>query len=293
MRITFLSLLLFTITSIAQTPDSLKPWKTGGLLGLNFTQSSYTNWSSGGQNSVSGTIMVGYFTKYKTDQQVFDSKIDLAYGRVQVGPENRKSEDKIDLSAKYGIHAFGKKWFYSGLVAFKSQFDNGYDYPNDSAITSRFLAPGYLNYGIGLDYKPKDYFSVFIAPLSGKTTIVNDTRLSSAGAFGVDSGKTYRHEFGGSLNLEFSKELGKNVKLTSSLKLFSNYLHNPENVDVNWETLLALKVNKYISATLSTELIYDDDTHIAYDGDGDGVKESNGPMTQFKEVLGIGFSYKF
>ncbi|MCC7301899.1 MAG: DUF3078 domain-containing protein [Bacteroidia bacterium] len=285
--------LFLPVLAAGQTTDTTKAWNKGGLLGLNFTQSSYTNWSSGGQNSVSGTILVNLFAKYKTERNVFDTRLDLAYGRVQVGPENRKSEDKIDLAAKYGHLAFGKTWFYSVLFSFKSQFDNGYNYPNDTLITSRFLAPAFLNYGIGLDYKPKDYFSVMIAPLSGKTTLVYDTRLSAAGAFGVDSGKMVRNEFGGSLTLEFSKEISKNIKLTSALKLFSNYLKTPGNIDVNWESLLALKVNKYISATLSAELIYDDDTHIPYDGDGDGVKESNGPMTQFKEVLGIGFSYKF
>lgn len=292
MKHTLTLLVCLPLLAIAQS-DSTKAWKTGGLLGLNFTQSAYSNWSSGGQNAVSGTILVNFFSKYKTEKEVFDSKIDLAYGRVQVGTENRKSEDKIDMSMKYGRHAFGKKWFYSFLFNFKSQFDNGYDYPNDTNITSHFLAPAYLNYGLGLDYKPYDYLSIMIAPLSAKTTVVNDTRLSNAGAFGVDSGKMFRHEFGGSVTIEFSKELGKNIKLTTSLELFSNYLDSPQNVDVNWETMLVLKVNKYISATLSTELIYDDDTHIAYDKDGDGVKESDGPKIQFKEVLGIGFSYKF
>lgn len=276
-----------------ETADSAKAWKRGGLLGLNFTQSSYTNWSSGGQNSVSATLLVNLFTKYKAEKQIFDANLDLAYGRLQVGEENRKSEDKIDFNAKYGLSAFGKRWFYSIIFDFKSQFDRGYNYPNDSVITSKFLAPAYMNYGAGLDFTPSESFSVMLAPLSAKTTMVNDKALSDAGAFGVDSGKTFRHEFGGSFTATLSKEIGKNVKLSTTLKLFSNYLDQPENIDVNWEMLLSLKVNKYISATLSAELIYDDDSHIPYDKDGDGIKESDGPMTQFKEVLGIGFSYKF
>lgn len=84
----------------------------------------------------------------------------------------------------------------------------------------------------------------------------------------------------------------KNVKLTTTLGLFSNYLENPQNIDINWDLLVLMKVNKYITVSLNTNLIYDDDITITQDKDGDGLNEVNGPRTQFKEILAVGFSYK-
>ncbi len=295
---------------IRENPDSIVHhrigWKNTGLAGINFSQSSYTNWASGGQNSISGTALFNLLSVYKNGGRItFENKIDFSYGRTQIGPENRKSDDKIDVSTKYGRTIGESKWLYTVQTNFKSQFDRGYNYPNDSVFTSRFLTPGYFVYALGLDYKPNDDFSLFISPLSGKTTIVNDQPLADAGAFGVEKavldtagnvitpGKRYRSEFGGSLTLGYTRELSKSIKFSTTLKLFSNYLQNPGNVDVNWETLLSFKVNKFISATIATELIYDDDILVPVDKDNDGVKESSGPRLQFKEVLSLGFSYKF
>ena len=85
----------------------------------------------------------------------------------------------------------------------------------------------------------------------------------------------------------------ENVVFQTKLDLFSNYLNKPQNIDVSWETLLSMKVNKFISATLSTHLLYDDDIKIAVDTDDDGVTDKTGPRIQFKEVLAVGFSLIF
>jgi len=79
----------------------------------------------------------------------------------------------------------------------------------------------------------------------------------------------------------------------STVDLFSNYLHNPQNIDVNWQVLINMKVNKFLSASITTHIIYDDDIMIPLDRNEDGITEGKGPRTQFKEVLGVGLSYKF
>jgi hypothetical protein len=71
---------------------------------------------------------------------------------------------------------------------------------------------------------------------------------------------------------------------------------NPQNIDVTWETLIALKVNEYISLNLNTVLQYDDDIKVPVDRNGNSLFESTeapGPRTQFKEIFGVGFSNKF
>jgi len=288
--------------STAQADTS---WKRGGLIGINFTQVSLSNWSAGGQNSISGIAMFKYFANYNNGVNTWDNSIDLGYGLTQNGDDKAiKSEDKIDISSKYGRHAF-KHWFYSFMVGFKSQFAEGYDYPNDSVKISDFLSPAYLTMALGMDYKPNDNFSLLIAPVTGRIIFVQDQNLADAGAFGVDpaeydtsgqkikDGENIRFEFGALLKAEYKKDILENVNLTTKLELFSDYLENPQNIDVNWEVLIAMKVNEFITATLSTQLIYDDNTIINIDKNEDGIIEESGPRTQFKEVFGLGLSYKF
>jgi hypothetical protein len=134
-----------------------------------------------------------------------------------------------------------------------------------------------------------------------KFTFVTDQTLSEAGAFGVTPGKKTLSEFGGYMRAvytknDFKSELLKNISFISKIDLFSNYLKNPQNIAVNWEMLIALKVNKFISATFNTLLVYDDKIKIPYDKNGNGTIESGeaiGSLVQFKEILGVGLSYNF
>jgi hypothetical protein len=260
---------------------------------LNLGQTSLTNWSAGGENSFTINSLFNYFAKYKRGNFTWDNTFDLGYGILAQGSDTRKTDDKIDFSTKVGRRA-SKNWYYSGLFNFRSQFSEGYDYPNDSVKISDLFAPAYMVTAIGMDYKPNNSFTAFLAPVTSKITLVADQDLADAGSFGVDpaeivngvkmkDGKNFRHEFGGYIQIGYQKEIMTNVNLSSRIDFFSNYLHNPGNIDINWQLLLAMKINKYISASLSTQLIYDDDVEI----------DGKGPKTQFKEILGIGFAYKF
>jgi hypothetical protein len=174
-------------------------------------------------------------------------------------------------------------------------------------MISNFLAPGYVTISTGMDYKPKDDFSFFMSPVTGKITVVNDQTLADAGAYGVDKalfdtagvktelGKKIRYEFGALVSAKFKQVIAKNITLSTKLDLFSNYFQNPENIDVNWDLLLNMKVNKFISASISTTLIYDNDIPVAIYNSVNSVKTQtgSGPRTQFREVFALGFSYKF
>jgi hypothetical protein len=269
-------------------------WRKGGLIALNFSQVSLTNWAAGGQNSIAGNAIVNYFADYKRGKNVWDNNLGLGYGLVLQGKHGSlvKSDDRIDLTSKYGRQASGP-WYYSALFNFRSQFAAGYNYPNDSVIISKFLSPGYVLLALGMDYKPNDHFSLFLSPATLRFVIVTDKLLSANGAFGVDPGKTIKTEAGAFLKATFKKDLNPVLNLQTSLDLFSNYLHKPQNIDMNWQTLLLLKVSKYISASLSLQVLYDDDTKITfYKKDGMTV-DHIGPGTQFKEAMGIGLAYKF
>jgi len=287
-------------------PDSLKVWKKGGTFSLSFSQVSLTNWSAGGENSLSGTTLVNLFANSKKGKHSWDNALDMGYGFLKSGNDVlHKSDDKMELSSKYG-YTTSKHWNIAALVNFKSQFAPGYNFPNDSDAISDFLAPGYLLIALGMDYKPNDNFSFFISPLTGKITFVNNQELADAGAYGVEraeydtagvkikDGKKIRSEFGALISMKIQKEIFKNISVSTKVDLFSNYAHNPGNIDVNWDFLLTLKVNDHISATITTTLIYDDDILVPLYSDINGVRTQTGagPRTQFKEVLGIAITYK-
>lgn len=288
--------------------DTLPGWRKGGIVNLSIAQSSFNNWAAGGQNSIAINGLVSTFLNYKTNITSWENMLDIGYGVLRQGKNGNylKTDDKIDFSSKYGKRAY-KSWFYAGLLGFKTQMSPGYNYPNDSVKISDALAPAYIVAALGMDYKVNTIFTCFIAPLTIKTTLVNTTSLADAGAFGVEPGvynannvlvkhgKSMRNEFGGYIRAVYKSDFFKDKSLSvlSKLELFSNYVHHPENIDISWETIIGFKVNKYISATITTHVQYDDDIKISVDDNQDGITDASGPRTQLKEVLGIGFSYKF
>jgi hypothetical protein len=276
-------------------------WQAGAVLGLNFNQAYYSNWAGGGANSISSTALVNVYLKYNKDKVSWHNTLGMAYGliRQEGATENdlliTKSEDEIDFSSKFGFDVFNnKKWNYAGLLSFKSQFAPGYKDASDSVPISDWLAPGYVIMSLGLDYVPSKDFSVLMAPLTGKITIVTNDLLSAAGAFGVAPGETIRQELGGYVKIEYTKKWKEgvldNIDFSTKLDLFSNYELNPQNIDITWSTLVALKVNKYVSCSLSTDLVYDDEITIT--GLDDQGQAFSGPRTQFKQIFSLGLSYQ-
>ncbi len=277
---------LFSVKVFSQTPDTTSLWTKGMKASFAFNQVSLTNWAAGGENSIGGNSFVNLFVNLKKGKSTWDNSLDLAYGLVKLGDANvRKSDDKIDFSSKYGHSVIHKNLFLSAGLSFRTQFTEGYNYPNDSVMISNFMAPGYLLLGLGMDYKPFPYLSISFLPIAGRLTFVNDQTLSDAGAYGVDPGKHVRPEFGAVFKTVFEKDLAENVNLKSKLEMFSNYLDKPQNIDINWEALLMLKVTKYISTFIGVQTIYDDDIKIV---DKEGKKA---PRTQFKQTFGVGLTY--
>lgn len=283
----FILIMVPAIAFSQEKADSLDHWKKGGLITVNFSQVSLTNWAAGGKSSGSGVFMANIFANLKKGNISWDNSADLSYGFLKEKDNDLvKSDDKIDLSTKLGIRASGK-WNYSAMANFKSQFAPGYNYPNTTDEISRFLAPGYLNFAVGMDYKTEK-ISVLISPSTGKFTFVNSDELSAAGAFGVDPGSKSRSELGAFVKFEGKTELVKNVSLQTKLDLFSNYFKNPQNIDIDLNILINMKINEFLSANLVSHIIYDDDVKILNPDTGSSV-----PRIQLMEMFGAGLSVKF
>lgn len=286
MRILLSLLCMLPLLAAAKAPSDTTYWKFNGTASFNVNQVSLTNWSAGGKSSVAGVLLLNANANYKKAKWSWDNALNAGYGLLNEDGEGvTKSEDKFDLSSKLGYQA-SKHWYYSSLLGFNTQFADGYDYPDTKNAISKLLAPAYLNLALGMDYKPSDHFSLFLSPANAKSTFVLDDKLSDAGSFGVDPGKKSRLEIGAMLKAMLNIPIMENVNLNSDLSLFSNYLENPQNIDITWNMLISMKVNKWLSANLTTNLIYDDDIKIEKDG-------KLAPRIQFKQLFGAGLSVNF
>ena len=304
--ITILTVLTINTAIFAQT-DSTKNWKTGGDVGFNTSQVGFTNWAQGGQNSIAGMTFLHLHANYSKDKWAWDNYTNLEYGLMQQGTDiTKKSDDLLEIGTKLG-HKASEFWYYTFQASFKSQFSKGYDYDNyvdENTYISDFLSPAYILAGLGMDYKPHDNLSLYLSPMTMKYTIVNDTLLAYYGAFGVqkaefdDSGllvtnyETGRLEIGAYLKFMYKKEIVENVNFLTTLDLYSNYLENPQNIDIEWKVEFIMKVNSWLNASIKTHLIYDDDIDIIGPDDADGIP-TYGPKTQFKEAIAVGLIYKF
>ncbi len=316
--LSFLVLVFFSLTSSAINSDStkkvksdsIKYWKNTASFGLNLNQLSLTNWATGGEGSLSGKALLDYKTRYHKDNLSFEFINKSALGVVTYGSSRiEKTEDRLDLSMSFSRKAF-EKWTYTTLFTFKSQFANGYKYPNDSTLISAFMAPGYITASLGYKYRKSEKFEVFLSPASGKFTMVMNQTLADKGAFGVkkaitDStgniikpGNNLLPEFGINVLAIFSHDISENIDLSTSLNLYNNYLddnhNNRWNIDVDWETTVKLAVNKRIQTVFFLLLKYDHNINIPVYEWSDGLKKQvgEGPRLQVKESLGIGFTYK-
>ena len=271
-------------------------WRAGGVTTLNFSQMYFSNWAAGGENSYALNGLVNLFASYRKSSFTWDNMLIMGYGFINQEVNGfRKTDDRFDFTSKVGYRAF-QNFFYSGLVNFRTQFTEGFDFvrdPQGETPISRFLAPAYMISALGISYQPNSNFSVFLAPFTNRLTIVNDSILSSQGAFGVTPGDRTLMEFGGYLRANFTKndfksEWLRNVTFATNIDLFSNYLHNPQNINVNWETLIALRVNNFLSVNINTHLIWDQNVKFA--NADTGAEETR---VQFRQLLGVGLSYNF
>lgn len=297
-------LLAISINSFAEsdnTPveDSLKlgEWAHSGEGTLNVNQGYLSNWVEGGESSISATWVLNLSAKYKSDNTSWDNYARWKYGVLKSGYESlRKNEDKFEFESKFGFNA-SESWYYSGLVNVKSQLFNGYSYPNDSIPVSAFLSPGNIVSSLGMDYKPNKNFTLMLSPFSVKTTVVWDTVNIDQTRYGLEADERFKGELGGYVTAKWAANLHENIVMNNKIELFSSYLNNPENIDIDWEFALILKATKYLSTSITTHLIYDHDIDIPVYTFENGERVRDGDkMTkaiQFKEMLSIGFSYKF
>lgn len=261
-------------------------WKRGGLLSLNLAQGSLSNWAAGGDNfSLTVNGYFNYFFFYKKDRHSWDNNIDVNLGYVQsTSLGGRKNDDRFDYLSKYGykMDSVGK-WYLSSLFNFRSQFFDGFTYSNNvGSLASAFLSPAYLILSVGFDYKPTQNLSIFLSPLTSRSTFITNNELAAKGIYGIPAGHHGINEIGTFATVNYNNSIAKNVNYKGRMDLFSNYQSHPENIDIFMTNLFSFKINRFFSATYSLDLIYDDNIKLF-------GPNKNSPGLQTKSLIGIGF----
>lgn len=273
-----------------------KYWTNGILTQVGFSQVSLTNWAEGGSANVSLNALVDANANYAKDKMIFENRLKLSYGFVQsfekgtpINQQFSKSDDRVQLDSKWGW-MLKDKLYFSALFNFRTQMTPAYSYStaDDGStirdVQSRFMAPGYLSLGFGINYRPFNFLSFNISPATGNLVIVTEETLRET--YGNDPGQAVRAEFGAQLKMDVNYTY-KIFKISTALTLFSNYLNNPENIQVYWDVDASLALTKILTLTVRTNLIYDDNIRIA---DAYGVEA---PRVQFKEIVSLGLTWTF
>lgn len=313
----FISSLLFIFiftTFYSQTTDTISTivkkdttyWVQKKAVGLDISQIAFMNWNAGGNSSISGLLKGDFSKKYTRGNVIWNNEMSIRYGvNKQEERELRKTDDAFSILSNYGYKTKkNSNWYTTARFNFNTQFTNGYSYPDTETAISRIFAPAYVFLGVGSEYVRKDWNATFyMSPFTFKTTFVLDQRLADLGTFGVDKaifddqgnlvrhGRKTRTELGILLNNYWKREIYKNMTIENRISLYTDYLNNFGNIDVDWQMQLNMIVNEYVRANIGLHIIYDDDIKATEEIDGEQI--TVGPKLQLKQALGIGIIYTF
>ena len=297
-KLTFNIFFLFLILNVLSQEKAVDSsnvknnWTKSGNFTFLGNQSSYSYWTAGGQTSISGTIKIDYDFNFENNGWNWDSKIITAYGLNSIGGSKylKKTDDKFEINSllgkKFTNNLIGN-WSYSSFINFKTQWTKGYRYRKNSngeeerSELTRFFSPAYLQIGVGLYWRKSKDLWVNFAPVTGRLIIVNkfftENLQEGKQYFGVNKGSNSRFELGASLRSYYKFELIENVEISNRLSLYSDYLENSGNIDLDYTINTSMKINKYLTTNFIIQFIYDDNS----------IKR-----LQVREVMGIGLNLK-
>jgi hypothetical protein len=268
-------------------------WRIHGQNTILIAQSSFSNWAAGGVNSFAANVVLNYDFNYKKGNWNWDNKVIVGYGLTDnTGQSWRKNDDRIILNSLLG-YQYAKYWMYTFYTNFQTQFTKGYSYDanNQRTLLSDFFSPAYLTFGPGIAYKRSDNFRINLSPAALRFTFVNNDTLANIGAFGVTPGSHTLTEFGASLDAYYKVGIAKNITLENILKLYSNYLSQPQNIYADYAANIYMKVNKVVTVNFGVELLNDPNVKIPAT-DANGVTTYHAPL-QVRQIFGAGLTYKF
>jgi len=274
----FLALLLttsFIISSYSQE-DSVKlnTWLPTAAAGLNISQLALSNWTQGGENSLTWTLTGTGSLKYKSIEWTFNNNLKVAYGRTKLGGSDFKTNDNelyLESVISKNIN-FAVDPYFSNTV--RTSVSTGYSYDTDPPTEiASFFDPGYLSQSIGLTYQKEKGFDTRLGVGVQETFTRNNVQFSDDPE--TAEVEKFKAETGIESVTNAQYIIAENLLLKSNLRLFSRF-KSLDVWDVRWDNAIVAKINDFLNASLSYLLIYQKDQSL---------------KTQIKEGLQLGIVY--
>lgn len=271
--------ILFSISAFSQKKKETAPkpkWKINGRFAFIFNQSSFSNWASGGENTIAGNININYDFNYKKNNINWDARIITSYGLSHLSEKGwRKTDDRFEFNSLLGLKT-STYWFFSFITNFRTQYTEGFNYKVEpKVLVSEFFSPAYLTFGPGMLWKKSDDLNLNVAPATARYTFVNDF---FSGKFGVEEGRNIAFSLGFNLSGYYKFSLMENIEMENIITLYTDYLANVGNIDLDYQTNIRFKVNKHIKMQMTFHTIIDDNAS---------------SRIQFRQLFGLGVNYNF
>ena len=273
-------------------------WTIGGGVGLDLSGMGLLNPKVGSGGNRIGIGGIGTLVaKRKEDKWFWDNGLALQLSAQRLGKTSanqatgfQKNLDVLRLTSRYGHKMSGDKWFAAAdffaqtllLKTFSSNYLSAIS-PTDRVV-AKFFSPLQVTFSPGIDYKPNDHLSFFYSPIGIQLIYVADDSIARTGVHGNDITRAadgsiteYKKSFFG-FGSEFkaaynNKYFNGRLSVTNGLRLFSNYLDGPQNVDVLFSNNFSIVIFKGLSLDLLAEYFYDNDVKVQKDLNDDGVYE--------------------
>ncbi len=266
-------------------------WMNSFSASLQFSQAYVSpNWYQGGNSNLTAIAQLNW--DLVLNQKYHPNLLFETHAQYKLGSNSAPddslhayniSEDLFQFNSTFGVKA-AKRWYYSLTAQFKTQLLNSYQ-SNSHTTRAAFLSPGELNIGLGMTYnyaseKGRFTFDASISPLTyNLRTCINDK--VDATAYDIPEGKYSKSKFGSSCECKLKWKISYNISFASRIFAFSDY----DRFESDWENTLLFEINRF----LTTQIF----AHMRYDSSTQPCPDPQWHKLQIKEILSIGFAYKF
>lgn len=255
----------FSLPAFATPPDSIAVaadstyWQKAIIGNFNLTQNKFDNWIAGGDDAYAWQVNLIMDYTYKKDQTDWVNKGKLAYGQTKVNDNaSRKSLDEIKFSSVFNYRILFPLDPYVS-VSFESQMTPSYTYEPKVKV-SDFMDPGYLIESAGVGRMISSILETRIG-LAAKQTVADEFAATYSDDPATDKIESVRKEIGAEATAILKWKINTQSTLNSNLHLFSDFSATNE-IDVNWDTVLATSISKYFNFNFNFKLLYDRDISV-------------------------------
>ncbi len=268
-----------TKRKIDKPKAKVSPWVYSGTEYLQVSQTYLSNWAKGGESSVNLSSDLRFKAIYKNKKHEWESSGIHKIGILTSGETGRRlSDDIIELSSKYG-HKAANNWYYSFLTTFKTQFFYGYDRNDEKKERplSGFMSPAYMQFIVGMDYK-RDGLSILLSPFTSIVTVVTDTAKIDQTRYKIAENKKSNVINGFSITTNWKWKITREITYNTRMELFYQYQSKDGQKRFDWENIVDLRVNRFLSTRVLVQFRYFDNESAKF---------------QVKENINIAFKYTF